>query len=180
MLFSCSKKILFGILWLLFLGSCFLRPTPESQEKDFAFYRDEFNLETLVQSSDPPNRQASLRMIAKAIAEEQIMGNPNLIGSLEDALRIDPYNPYAYYYLSWAQAKSGQWQKSLTMAKRAEQLFAKDPKWQGKALVLQAKAEKALNHSDRAISLYQKAKTLDARNPLIEQGIEELGKVSSY
>jgi len=164
----------FLIVLLSLQLSCIFRTSKKSAPVDLAFYRDTFNLQTLVREEDPAHRRASMRLISQAMSVDQVVGNSNLIAELEDALQLDPYNPFAYYYLGWAVGKKNKWKKSLTLSRKAEQLFQINPVWQGKSLVLQAQAEKGLGNQARAATLYQRAKIMDEKNPLIDEGLQTL------
>jgi len=158
--------IMFGlILALLATIACLRGRSPGLSAEDRAFYHDQFVVNELISSSDHANRKASLHLVSKAW---NTLDSGEAIHVLEDALKLDSYNPYAYYYLGQVLSRQGDWQKAGLMARRAEGFFRDDQRWQGKAVVLQAQIHEKLNHPVRAQELYQKAQGLDSRNPLIK------------
>jgi tetratricopeptide (TPR) repeat protein len=175
-------KVLFlswRFLLIVAFLTAFLGPSCALWRKDslenHAFYYDEMEVEGLVREGDSPQRKASLRQIAKTLsAQRQGVKGVDVLSELEKALRIDPYNPYAYYFLSTNQLAQERFQNAEAMAKRAAALWREDPSWQAKALVLQAKANEALHQDQLALNLYERAYQLDPRNPLAQKGLKKL------
>ena len=135
-----------------------------------AFYHDELALTQLINEQDSPQRKASMRILAQAWDKRE---SGQLISDLEQALRIDARNPFAYYYLSFAYLDQGQFKESLVYSKQSQKRF-RDPRWQGKALVLEARAHAELNQISEALSAYQEARQKDPINPLIKKGLDEV------
>ena len=135
-----------------------------------AFYNDQMDVTTLIQEEDSPQRQASMRLLSDLLKN----GRGDVSGDYENLLKVDGHNPYAYYYLAKSLAAEQRLDKAQVMARRAEQLFGKDPVWKGKALVLQARVQVSLEQTEAARRLYEKARILDPKNPLVDEGLRNL------
>lgn len=172
---ACKLKF---IAWGLALVLCALSACkhggmfgPRGPEAVAPVYTDSEPLMTYVDDDDTPQRKAAMRMM------DQALSNPrprDLISDLEGALKLDPRNPFAYYFLAKAYVQKQDFSHAEVMARKAEQLFNDKPVWRGKAIVLQAQARSGLSQPEKARSLFEKARSVDPANPTIDDGLKAL------
>lgn len=101
-------------------------------------------------NADDPGAGTSARSVSQRIVEEGkghlIAGNLDVAADrFERALRIDPTNGFAYFYLGRTRYETGDRDGALGMLDKAEALLGPYPVWRARVARLQA----ALNRSPR-------------------------------
>src|SRR5439155_27202077 len=76
------------------------------------------------------------------------------------AISIDPYNPFAYFYIGRAYLAKDNYDQALTFLHRAEINFRSDSQWLGETLAFEGAAYEESNRPAEAALAYKRA--LDA------------------
>jgi len=69
--------------------------------------------------------------------------------NFEDAISVDPQNPYAYYFFAETRFVAGNYEQSANLCDKAVEL-APTPQWKSRALVLRAKNMANLRNYNKA------------------------------
>jgi len=110
--------------------------------------------------SPPAHTQAALRITEKGREELKDDQYDVAIEKLNRALVIDPYNPFAYYFLALANYKQQQHRKSLGFLTKAKQFSRPFPFWRAQSYHLTGLNWKALGNIKRANFHFKKARQL--------------------
>ncbi len=90
---------------------------------------------------------------------------------LQQALSLDPRNPYAYYYLGKARYIRKEYEGILTPLEQARVYFLKERVWLSRVHTLRGQTFEALNRREEALVEFQKAMEMDRRNPEAREGL---------
>ena len=146
-----KNTIISSILFFLVLSmiSCsILRPKKTIDDPLLDFYSEEPASDT----------KASLRLTEKAREQLHARKKELAINTLNQALTIDPQNPFAYYFL--ALIAQDQPTRSNGFLDKAKQLFIDMPFWNAKSYELSGQNWEKLGKSKIADKQFKKAKSI--------------------
>ena len=111
-------------------------------------------------TSPPPHTKVSLALTEEArnlMSEDQ---NALAIEKLNKALALDPYNPFAYYFLGRLHYKNLRYEKSLEFCAKARQLAQEFPFWKAQSYLLTGLNWKAMGQTKKAEFHFKKAQSI--------------------
>ena len=97
--------------------------------------------------------------------------SPSAIEVLERAVAIDARSPYAYYFLAQAHAEARHPGLARSFVARAEQLFAGNPYWLGRAHALHGRLAEDGGRIDEARAEYTRALVVWPQNADASSGL---------
>jgi tetratricopeptide (TPR) repeat protein len=114
---------------------------------------------------ETPRRMASLHLTEKGKGELEQGELKKAMDRFEKAIGLDAKNSAAYYFFAEARFRQKEYQQSLTLLDRAEQLMTSDSDWLIKVYLLQGKNFEAMGNKKEAIKKYQKVLVLNSSQP---------------
>lgn len=147
------------VFTLLVTAGCAAVGRESVRERDLrrAVLQDQsFTVET-VPSGAPAHRAASLRLAAEGYRAFQGGNLEDAEDKLEQALSLDPRNPFCYFYLAEIRYSQGSVKQALILLNQAEVLFQGHPFWLGEVYAREGVCWEALDSPDRARGAYSKA-----------------------
>lgn len=114
---TCRVQLLIGALCVMQLAGCALR---FASRPDVT--RDPVRISELVAVGDPA-RRASLRIVLNGLDADMASNSDRALGTYEEALRVDPTNPYAYLAIARHHAGSSDPEWALSFLDKADALF---------------------------------------------------------
>jgi tetratricopeptide (TPR) repeat protein len=109
-------------------------------------------------------RQASMGFIVEGLDAEMRAPSPRALGRYEQAIRIDPGNPFAYLALARHYVSAGDPQRALENLSRAQSFFDPDgplsPRIQPHLLGLRGSAFEEMGRRSEAMQLLARARQL--------------------
>lgn len=125
-------------------------------------------LEDFYTSSPLPYQTAANRLVEKA--RDALNGNNQALAveHLNKALVIDPYNPFAYFFLSLQTYRNKEFKKSLGFLSKAQYYTKPFPYWQAQTLHLMSLNATALSQHQKAKQYAEKAQKLSPNIDFID------------
>ncbi len=123
------------------------------------------------QKEETPRRMASLHLTEKGKGELEQGELKKAMDRFEKAIGLDAKNSAAYYFFAEARFRQKEYQQSLTLLDRAEQLMTNDSDWLIKVYLLQGKNYEAIGSRGEAAKRYRKVLSL---NPSQTEALEHL------
>lgn len=114
---------------------------------------------------ETPRRMASLHLTEKGKEELEQGELKKAMDRFEKAIGLDAKNSAAYYFFAEARYRQKEFQQSLTLLDRAEQLMTNDSDWLIKVYLLQGKNYEALRNRGEAVKRYRKILSLNPSQP---------------
>jgi tetratricopeptide (TPR) repeat protein len=111
------RGVVLGVGIALVLSSCalrFSRRAPATVEP--------VRISEMVDEGDPA-RRASLRMVLRGLDADTANQPERALGTYEEAIRVDPTNPYAYLAIARHHAESHDPEWALSFLDKADSLF---------------------------------------------------------
>ena len=170
---------IFLIILVVALGSCAKR-TPLEQARDMREEREKIERESAFPDmsfeSQSPKRKASIQLTQEGFRESSGGYYVRAIKKYEQAIDLDPSNPYAYFHFGVARYGMKEYDQSLRMLDEARGKFGDNERWLSKIFTYQGLNYRALGRLDKAKEALTKALELDSRNELARQGLAEMGE----
>lgn len=123
----------------------------------------------------PAHRVASFRLAAegyRALRSGQVQEAED---RLEQALSVDPRNPFCYLYLAEIRFREADEGQVLVLLNQAEVLFQGHPYWLGEVYTRKGLYWEALGSPDKASSAYAKALEFNPWNEESRRRLERTG-----
>lgn len=114
---------------------------------------------------ESPRRMASLHLTEKGKGELEQGELKKAMDRFEKAIGLDAKNAAAYYFFAEARFRQKEYQQSLTLLDRAEQLMTNDSDWLIKVYLLQGKNYEAMGNKKEAVKKYQRVLVLNSSQP---------------
>jgi len=165
---------------LLVITGCAAVGRDSVRERDLrrAVLEDQsFTVES-IPSDGPAHRAASLRLAAEGYRAIRRGDVGEAEDKLEQALSLDPRNPFCYFYLAEIRYREGGVRQALILLNQAEVLFQGHPYWLGEVYAREGFYWEALDSPDRARSAYSKALEHNPWNEESRQRLKDVGGVS--
>ena len=142
------------LLSFALLSSCsFLAPKKSIDDPLKDFFED----------SPPKYVEASLGLTEKGREELKKENFALATEHFNKALTLDPYNPFAYYFLGSLSYQRKNYQESLGFLYKTIQFSKKFLFWKSQAYLLSGLNWKALNNRKMAKTYFKKAKLIDPK-----------------
>ena len=135
---------------------------------------DDGPLVAKIDRATPPRRAAALRLTEQGRAHLAAGEPARAIEVLERAIAIDARSPYAYYFLAQAHAEARHPGLARSFVARAEQLFAGNPYWLGRAHALHGRLAEDGGRIDEARAEYTRALVVWPQNADASSGLARL------
>ncbi len=135
---------------------------------------DDGPLVAKIDRTTPPRRAAALRLTEQGRAHLAAGEPARAIEVLERAVAIDARSPYAYYFLAQAHAEARHPALARSFVARAEQLFAGNHYWLGRAHALHGRLAEDGGRSDEARREYGHALAAWPQNADAATGLARL------
>jgi tetratricopeptide (TPR) repeat protein len=135
---------------------------------------DDGSLVAKIDRATPPRRAAALRLTEQGRAHLAAGEPARAIEILERAVAIDARSPYAYYFLAQAHVEARHPGMARSFVARAEQLFAGNPYWLGRAHALHGRLAEDGGRIDEARAEYTRALAVWPQNADASSGLARL------
>jgi len=135
---------------------------------------DDGSLVAKIDRGTPPRRAAALRLTEQGRAHLAAGEPARAIEVLERAVAIDARSAYAYYFLAQAHAEARHPGLARSCVARAEQLFAGNPYWLGRAHALHGRLAEDGGLIDEARAEYTRALVVWPQNADASSGLARL------
>lgn len=130
-----------------------------------------------IDASTPPSRAASLRLTDEGRRFLEASDPANALDRLEQALKIDPSNPHAYYWLAQVHDRRGRPDQALAFADKAVVLFpAGERGWLTQAYTFRASVLERAGRFPEARASYKRAVSVEPGNVAARAGLARLGE----
>lgn len=123
---------------------------------------------TLIPAPAPPaegndKRKASTSLVVQGRNATALNKFDEAERNFEDAISMDPQNPYAYHFFAEARFVAGSYEQSANLCDKAIEL-ASSPQWKARSLVLRAKDRSNMKKFNKAAEDCDAAIELDPSN----------------
>jgi hypothetical protein len=126
--------------------------------------------------STPPERAASIRLTDAGRKLLEAGDTRAALDRIESAVKLDPSNPYAYYWLAQVHAGNGRPDQALMYADKAIVLFGSGNRQaQGDAYALRGRVFEQVGRFPDAREAYRRALAAQPNNVAARVGLARLG-----
>ncbi len=171
------RSIAFGywILPVLLIASgCAVLSRESAREREVrrAVLEDQSFTVEKIPAEAPAHRAASFRLAAEGYRALQAGRLEEAEDRLEQALSVDPRNPFCYLYLAEIRSRQGNERQAVILLHQGEVLFQGHPYWLSEAYTREGQCWEALHAWDQAKAAYSKALEYNPWNEEAKQKIE--------
>ena len=152
-----SVRLLLPIL--LICSGCAVLSKESAQERELrrALLADQSFTVEKIPAQAPAHRAASFRLAAEGCRALRNGRMQEAEDRLEQALSVDPRNPFCYLYLAEIRSMEGDARQAIILLHQGEVLFQGHPYWLSEAYTREGRCWEALDAWDRAEGAYRKA-----------------------
>lgn len=155
------------IIFPLLLTSCYSKPYYPGEDR-------KGNLSFLLQKKLTPKQTISLRLSQKG--EQSLLQGKftEASNAFSKAIDLDPFNPFAYYFLGETHYQKGEYPLSLVLLEKTERLLGNNTLWRSKTYALMGSNYVALKNFQKAISFFEKALHTNKHNVIAQEGLNRI------
>lgn len=129
-----------------------------------------------IDGATPPNVAAATRLVNTARQHIAEGDSGTALDQLEQAIALDPTNPYAYCYLAQLHFSHRDYDQAIAFADRAAALSGSQaPQWASRAYTLQGNAFEAIGRFPDARAAYGRAVAIVPDNLAAQVGLARVG-----
>jgi len=159
---------------LLISSGCAVLSRESAREREVrrAVLEDQSFTVEKIPAEAPAHRAASYRLAAEGYRALQTGQMQEAEDRLEQALSVDPRNPFCYLYLAEIRYREGDARQAIILLHQGQVLFQGHPYWLSEAYAREGRCWEALHAWDKAKEAYGKALEYNPWNEEAAQKIQ--------
>lgn len=111
-----------------------------------------------------PRRKASLKLTDEGFRESRGGMYVGAMKKFEQAIDIDPTNPFAYFHYGIARLNNKEYQQSIALLDEASEKFGRNERWLSRIYTYKGLSYKGLKDFESSRECFRKAIELDPKN----------------
>jgi tetratricopeptide (TPR) repeat protein len=172
------KILMNSVVCVALFGACASQPDAAETRRVFT---PDGALSEYYSTGTSSRARATMRTIERVRKNLSLGETTGIYNTLIRVIRVDPQNPFAYYYLGKTKVLTGDYERAIGFLEKAYSLFGKSPIWMAESSLLLGWCKRKTGKMSESNQAFEDAVRLNpALHPVEKRlqldGLEESGK----